>query len=365
MKASEQDFMPGLELCRRFYEEAVAPILASEFAELRYSVARLGAGSEVLGYDTKRSTDHDWGPRLQLFLDDGDFQTLKEPIDEMLRMRLPKQVQGYSTHFGPADEEGTRLLAGTDGPVNHRVEIYTIPGFFENYMGYDPGEDPAPLAWLTWPQQLLLGVTAGAVYWDALGELTIIRQKLSYYPRDVWLYLLAAQWHRIGQEEHFVGRTGEVGDELGSSLLAARLVHDLMQLGFLMERTYCPYPKWFGSAFARLNIADALAPILNRVVNATNWHEREEQLCLAYEVVASRHNTLGITEPLETNVRYFHGRPFRIIDAARFAKALLAQIEDPIVTGISTEIGSIDQFSHSTDLRSEPRLHKRLQSLYK
>ena len=95
-----------------------------------------------------------------------------------------------------------------------------------------------------------------------------IRRKLSYFPRDVWLYLLAAQWARIGQEEHFVGRSGEVGDEIGSRLLAARLAHDIMQLCFLMEKIYAPYPKWFGFAFAQLGVRQCAVPILHRVLDA-------------------------------------------------------------------------------------------------
>jgi hypothetical protein len=41
-------------------------------------------------------------------------------------------------------------------------------------------------------------------------------RKFSYYPDDVWLYLLACQWKKIFDEEVFVGRAGYVGDELGS-----------------------------------------------------------------------------------------------------------------------------------------------------
>jgi hypothetical protein len=56
-------FVPGLELSRALYE-ATAPILARHFPDLAYGAGRLEAGSEVLGFDTARSMDHDWGPRL-------------------------------------------------------------------------------------------------------------------------------------------------------------------------------------------------------------------------------------------------------------------------------------------------------------
>ncbi|WP_207922548.1 hypothetical protein [Micromonospora sp. KC606] len=60
----QASFMPGLQLCRAFYVEAVRPLLDEAYPGLRYAAARLGPGSEVLGFDTERSVDHDWGPRL-------------------------------------------------------------------------------------------------------------------------------------------------------------------------------------------------------------------------------------------------------------------------------------------------------------
>jgi len=236
-------FIPGLELNRHFYEEAVKPILDREFPYLRHSAARLGSGSEVLGYDTALSTDHDWGPRLQLFLTAEDHEAYADDVVEALRLQLPRKFRGYSTNFSEPDEEGTRLLADTEGPVNHRVEVETIRNFFQHYMAYDPDLQPTVYQWLTWPQQHLLGVTAGQVYRDGLEKLEPIRKTLQYFPNDVWLYLMAAQWRRIGQEEAFVGRAEDIGDKLGSRIMTARIVHDLMQLCFLMEKTYAPYPN--------------------------------------------------------------------------------------------------------------------------
>jgi len=60
---SHINFIPGLELSRRFYWEAVRPVLDAEFPGLRHSAALIGTGSEVLGFDTPMSSDHHWGPR--------------------------------------------------------------------------------------------------------------------------------------------------------------------------------------------------------------------------------------------------------------------------------------------------------------
>jgi hypothetical protein len=64
------DFLPGLDLSEAFYREAVKPIIDEHFSDLVYSAARIGRGSDVLGYDTVQSMDHDWGPKLQIFLND-------------------------------------------------------------------------------------------------------------------------------------------------------------------------------------------------------------------------------------------------------------------------------------------------------
>ncbi|MCA9935598.1 MAG: DUF4037 domain-containing protein [Ardenticatenaceae bacterium] len=359
------DFLPGLQLNNLFYHQAVRPILQTHFPGLAHSAARLGAGSEVLGYDDEMSTDHDWGPRLQLFLTEADWEAQATAVSDTLSHNLPAAFQGYPVHFGPPDEEGTRLLIENHvGPVAHRIEVTTIRQFFQNYMALDPFADLSAADWLTTPQQLLLGATAGQVYADGLGQLTAVRHHLAYYPHDIWLYLLASQWARIGQEEHFVGRTAMRNDELGSRLLAARLVHDLMQLCFLMEKRYAPYPKWFGTAFMELDSATKMEPLLQHILTAVHPKDREERLCTAYELAARLHNQLHITEPLDTAVSPFHNRPFCVIHAERFVQAIKNAMTDPAAQAIWHDIGSIDQFSDNTDLRETRRLYRRLATLY-
>ncbi|MGN9816375.1 DUF4037 domain-containing protein [Streptomyces sp. SD11] len=54
------------------------------------------------------------------------------------------------------------------------------------------------------------------VFHEGLGQLVPVRAGLDRYPHGLWPYLIAGQWQRISQKEAFVGRCGEVGDELGS-----------------------------------------------------------------------------------------------------------------------------------------------------
>jgi hypothetical protein len=360
------EFIDGLRLSGHFYEEIVKPVLVSEFAGLVYSAALIGYGSEVLGYDTPLSTDHEWGPRLVLFVTEDDYESRMERITEVLSRKLPYEYMGYSTHFGAPDQEGVRLPGRkTSGPVDHKVEVHTLKRFFESRIGLNPCEELKLTDWLTVPEQKLLEVTAGRVYHDGLGELQEVRARLAYYPKDVWLYLLSAQWRRIGELEAFVGRAGEVGDDLGSRLIAASLVRDLMKLCFLMEKTYAPYSKWFGTAFAKLKCSPELGSVFEQVLSANSWREREEHLSRTYGAVARMHNALGVTPPLGTKVSPFHTRPYLVIHAERLAAAIDAAITDPEVRSIPIQAGSVDQVTDNTNVLERPAAYRRFRALYR
>jgi hypothetical protein len=243
----------------------------------------------------------------------------------VLSDELPVAFRGYSTNFTPPDpnDNGTRLPRFVErGPVNHMVEIETSATFVRKKLGIDAFARVTYAQWLAFPQQSLLEVTAGKIFHDGLGKLHPMRRKFAYFPRRVWLELMARQWHEIGEEEPFVGRTGFRGDEIGSRLIAARLVQRLMELSFLIERRYAPYSKWFGTAFARLPRAKRLVPIFQRALAARDWQERERHLSRAYEAVARMHNALHVTPPLLARVSLFHRRPYRVIHGDAFARAL-------------------------------------------
>ncbi|MFI1803325.1 DUF4037 domain-containing protein [Streptomyces californicus] len=371
MTTHDRVFLPGLELSRILYEEAVRPVLDAECPGLRYAAARVGAGSEVLGFDTARSADHEWGPRLDLFLEPADAAAHGERIHRLLAERLPKDVRGWPTHFrhaDPADPVGH--MEPTEGPVHHRVAVRDVGGWGHEHLGIrvprTAGEGEAhgravageglgmtARDWLALPQQRLAEATGGAVFHDGVGALTRVRRELAWYPDEVWRYLLACQWQRISQEEAFVGRCAEVGDELGSAVVAGRLVRDLMRLCLLLARRYPPYSKWLGSAFARLPEAAGLLPTLRGAVTATDHAVRERRLGDAYEAVGALQNRSGLAEEVDPGRRPYHSRPFQVLHAERFAHALARTLTDPELRGRPLT-GSVDQWADSTDFLARP-----------
>lgn len=318
-------FVSGQDFNRGFYRDVVAPIVTP----WPHEAALIGWGSDVLGYDTDRSTDHGWGPRLTVFTDE------VEPVRRALDEQLPDSYLGWPVGWD-------------DTEVRHHVTVATLSGWFTEQLGVDPVDGLTTRDWLVLQQQRLLEVTGGAVYADPHGQLAARRDVLRWYPDQVWLWLMACQWTRIGQEQAFVGRTAEVGDELGSALIASRLVHDVARLFFVQRRTYAPYTKWFGTAFSRLDDAAGLEPALRQAVAATTYAERERSLVAAYEFIARAHNELGVTEPVDPRIEPYYSRPFLVLHG-NFTAACLDRVTDPELLALP-RIGAIDQWADSTDV---------------
>jgi hypothetical protein len=359
-------FISGLDLCETYFNEIAGPLLAKNLPTLRYSAGLIGYGSDVIGFDDDMSTDHNWGPRFLLFLPEEGFEESKKHIAAAFSAGLPYEHRGFSTHYTSPDwtDNGVqRQERINQGPVNPLIETHTLRSYFKDYLGYTPFEEVPINQWLTFSEHRLLGITSGGLFHDDLG-LAEVRRQLAYFPEDVWLWMMAAEWTMLAEEEAFVGRCGYVGDNIGSSVVAARQVQRLMRLGFLVEKRYAPYSKWFGSAFMKLECGPLLLPILEQVLAASSWQEREKSLGQAYHLMAEKHNSLEITEKLNTDIRDYFGRPFQVLFAGRFSEALLKAIQNPKLKQIVPPIGSVSQFSDSTTVFDDHRFFTKLKAMY-
>ena len=100
----------GLQLSAAFYKDAVAPVMRTHFPDVQYAAARIGPGSDVLGFDDARSTDHFWGPLLHLFLREEDYACWAHRINTTLAAWLPLEVLGFPTNFRPFEGDEAALL---------------------------------------------------------------------------------------------------------------------------------------------------------------------------------------------------------------------------------------------------------------
>lgn len=345
-------FLPGQELAARLFHEAIQPLMEHHAPGVPYASGLLGPGSDVLGYDMERSMDHDWGPRQIIFLAEEELLEWHDALDQMFLQCLPRRIAGFPTRFRAFAEEPFIVHMADDSDassLHHLIHITSPPRFLEEKLGIRHVDDMDVAAWLSMTEQQLLEVTAGAVFHDDAGELSMSRERLAWYPDDVWRCRMAAAWKRIAQIEPFVGRTGEMHDDLGSQVIGLTLVRDVMRLAILQARHYAPYSKWLGTAFTRIPIATRLGPWLDRARHATSWPEREAGIVGAVRILAENHNALGLTDHIDPTPRPFHARPFEVMDAERFADALTMSIEDTAVRRMPKHLGGIDQYMDSTD----------------
>src|SRR5579859_4301009 len=160
IKRVDAAFRPGIELTRDYYIEVVRPLLDGHAPGLPHAAALIGWGSEVLGLDTPRSTDHNWGPRCQIFLDASNASRAAG-ITAILAERLPATFRGWPTRFPD--------VTTAPGEPRHWVEVAELGAWLTGCLGFDPRDGVGLLDWLATPTQVLAEVTGGAVFSDGLG----------------------------------------------------------------------------------------------------------------------------------------------------------------------------------------------------
>jgi hypothetical protein len=330
----------GAELSRTFFESAARPIIERTLPGVGYLAGRLGSGSDVLGLDDDRSPDHDFGCRLTVLVDDEHAGLLLD-LDQALDAELPKEVAGWPTRFATS----------WDSRMRHKVDLHTVHAFVASRLGFDLRSPLTSVEWLCLTGQSVLEVTHGPVFHDSTTAYGPVTSSLEWYPTDLWRYVLAAGWVRLGQELPFVGRTGELGDDIGSRIVAGRMCRDLTHLAFTVERAWAPYPKWSGSLLRRLPAGPRLAETLEAVLAASGWTERQRHLADAIELVAERHRSMGFDLPTPVVVPFFD-RPF-LMPNGEVPAALLRDIGDTELRALPC-VGAIEQWCDSVDLLSRP-----------
>ncbi|TCO28479.1 uncharacterized protein DUF4037 [Kribbella steppae] len=325
--------MDGRGLARAYYDDVVGPLLAAKWPELQHAAGRLGGGSDVLGLDDATSRDHDWGLRLTLLVDEAS----RDEVDAYLAAELPKTYAGLPTHFP---------FTGQTESIHH-VEVASAEGFVRGRLGFDPRDELSTIDWLTVTGQAVLEVVGGPVFVDQVGDISAVRDRLQWYPDDVWRYVLACDWLRLQEEMPLMSRAGDLGDDIGSRVIAARLVDVAVHLAFMIERRWPPYPKWRGTLFAELPCAREVGDALRKTLKADHWRYRQQQLGRALEHLLNRQRAVGLPAPGPATVDFFD-RPYLHANDAIIA-TLLADAPD-----LPRGRGSVEQRTDNVAVLVDP-----------
>ncbi len=223
----------GLELSRRYFETLVKPAFQREFPDVYPLLAfgLVGPGSECYGWDDDISRDHDWGPKVCIWVPDELFQTWGGALQK-LYSSLPGECCGH----GPVHRVDTGALR--DGVIG-------VSRFYETYLG--SGHAPRDLLeWIQVSEENLSLCTNGSVFYDEAGHFSRIREALAaYYPRDVWYKKIASHCVLFSQHGQYnLGRAWKRGDRLAAAYDLAMAAREAASLSLLLERRYRPFYKW-------------------------------------------------------------------------------------------------------------------------
>ena len=316
----------------------MGPAVDARWPGLPRAAGRLGSGSDVLGLDDAVSRDHDWGLRLNLLVS----ADMAAHVDAYLEETLPESFEGLPTRF----------TTTWDAHRRHRVQVQDVASFVHSRTGVDLRDPLSTNDWLMLTGQAVLEVSAGPVFVDTDGALTTARTALGWYPDEVWKYVIAADWARLAQELPFVGRTAEVGDDLGSRVVTARLVEVATHLAHLVDRRWPPYSKWLGTSLTRLPRSHVVAEPLARALTSTHWRTREDGLVEAVRTLNRLQADAGLPT-VDDPVEQFWDRAYRGI-RVEVVEALEESIDDPAIRALPRGVGSADQWSHNADVLTNP-----------
>jgi len=183
--------MNGLTLSEQYFHEHGLPMILQSFPlhARRMACGLVGDGSECFGFDDEISRDHDWGPGFCIWLTREDYDDIAKDLIRKYE-QLPGTFLGYDSRI--QSEWG-----------NERIGVFEIDDFISRYIGYRsvPQNNEE---WMIVPESALAAATNGKVFYDPLGEFSLIRNRLlQFYPDDVRLKKMAARCMTIAQSGQY------------------------------------------------------------------------------------------------------------------------------------------------------------------
>ena len=183
--------LKGLELSEQYYHALVEPAIRETCPEALPHLAAglVGEGSDCFGFDDEVSKDHDWGPRVCLWLQDAAYERFFHVLSSTLAS-LPDTFRGERFALRTPEAAG-------------RQGVLRTGEFYSSFTGSPEG--PRSFQdWLSLPESHLAACTNGKVFYDGPGRFSMIRHHiLNGCPEDVWRKRLAARIALMAQSGQY------------------------------------------------------------------------------------------------------------------------------------------------------------------
>ncbi|MFH2045820.1 MAG: DUF4037 domain-containing protein [Pseudomonadota bacterium] len=278
--------MKGLELCRRYYDQIYRPAIEKVFGDriLKMAFGLVGEGSECYGFDDEISQDHDFGPRVMIWLTPADFGEFGEKLQEAVS-KIPKQFLGY---------EGVNTSQYGEG----REGVFTIPGFYTRFIGMD--HPPETIReWRLLPEVNLSIVTNGEVFCDPLKEFTKFRNALlAGYPEDQRLKMMAARCMKMAQSGQYnYDRSIKRSEFVAAQMAVAEFTDTATSMIYLMNNRYKPFYKWMHKGLKALPVlGEQSYNLLAALATSGSFEENIRSIETLCGLIINQLKDMGLTD---------------------------------------------------------------------
>lgn len=242
-----------LDLCQAYYETYGKKMIHDNFPEYekRIAVGLCGEGSECFKMEDRISMDHDCGPGFSMWVTRETYDAMGIALQAAYE-ELPKVFAGYI-------REDTVYGQG-------RCGVCIIDDFYKRVLGKDKIPEH-PLEWNSIDEAFLATATNGKVFVDEEGLFTRKRESLlAYYPEGVWLEKLGKKLIYAAQTGQYnYGRMMARGDYVTAGITLSKYMETIMEVVYLLNRTYCPYYKWKRKMMGTLQVLPEIGPILDAI----------------------------------------------------------------------------------------------------
>ena len=155
--------------------------------------------------------------------------------------------------------------------------------------------------WLSIPEEDIIHIINGEVWYDQLGKFSAIRETFDkYYPEPVRLRRIA-HWCRYfsGMGTYALKRAILRHNDFYATTRFTNAIRLGIQLAFLLEKRYFPYDKWLMAYFERLpRLADPLLPLVQEaVLLSTGWDRKLDLLHQMTDILDQTMVADGVIKP--------------------------------------------------------------------
>lgn len=323
----------GRQMFEDFYYQYGESMLQKNFPDYldKIAIGKAGEGSDCFGFDDNASLDHDFGPGFCMWVSKETYEQIGEKLQEEYN-KLPRTFLGV-TRKNMENGKG-------------RVGVCVIEDFYKRILGIDKAPETLD-EWSKVEEFALATATNGWILKDKEGKFSSIRnQLLSYYPDTIWKSKIAQSLYSISQYGQYnYGRMARRVDVVTAEQCRSGFVKNVMELVYLLNRTYAPYYKWMFKGMERLDdfgLHERLKQlVLIPIMDIEENEKSMEEICIQLLEQMERNGFLK-RNPHTTYLEHYIGQVLEVVNKKEKLVEKLVTIEWQNFDKVKNEGGRAD-----------------------